>query len=591
MKTQERVGIEFRSPDLPPQWATLALLMLALLATASFAQGPPAAKTGLVTVHGVVRNTASGEPLARALVRIEGDASTGALTDSEGRFEISNVPAGQQAFTVTKPGFRDRPYAGGGMLLNDAIGPPHNILVADPMPDVEFSLAPTCSIHGQIELSTGDPAQGIVVELLRRMVQNGRATWMIASEMKANSEGAYRFAGLADGVYAIHSEPAMDTESPADFSARIDSASGPRSGYAGTFYPGTRDLAGAAKISLSNGDQAQANFTLTLEPFHRISGRVVFPRGASGADAAPGFGIGVSVVDTAGRPLNYPSRYDPSTATFQLLAPDGAYTLSVRVQLRVPAGGSSRWDAMKEALTGAVDLSVSGQSISNVQIPLGALAGNQIQLTVRRSATPSPSVNRGGQIQIAAHQTGGAIADAMTEGMTTMFAQDLHPGTNPAAGLPAGSYWIQSYLSNGLCEQSFTAGGANLAREPLLIGLSGAAPPMELTLRDDCAKLQLLPPQSVASTLAVEEPMYTVYVVPDFDTSVDLPLVTLRPSLGAGFTLDGLTPGSYHVYTFSAPVLLEYRNPAVLANLHTPGQAVTLSPGSTSQLVVEAPEH
>ena len=42
---------------------------------------------GLPTaVHGIVRNGATGDPLARALVRINGDASTGVLTDGDGRF-------------------------------------------------------------------------------------------------------------------------------------------------------------------------------------------------------------------------------------------------------------------------------------------------------------------------------------------------------------------------------------------------------------------------------------------------------------------------------------------------------------------------
>ena len=38
----------------------------------------------MATVHGVVRNSASGEPLPRALVRIEGDAATGTLEEPHG---------------------------------------------------------------------------------------------------------------------------------------------------------------------------------------------------------------------------------------------------------------------------------------------------------------------------------------------------------------------------------------------------------------------------------------------------------------------------------------------------------------------------
>src|SRR4051794_35101507 len=44
-----------------------------------------------VAVHGVVKNALSGEPLPRALVLIDGGGGVGALTDGDGRFEISGV--------------------------------------------------------------------------------------------------------------------------------------------------------------------------------------------------------------------------------------------------------------------------------------------------------------------------------------------------------------------------------------------------------------------------------------------------------------------------------------------------------------------
>ncbi len=62
----------------------------------------------LTTLHGVVRNATTGEGLPRALVKIEGDADAGALTDGDGRFEIHNIPVGPQSVTVQKPGFLDK---------------------------------------------------------------------------------------------------------------------------------------------------------------------------------------------------------------------------------------------------------------------------------------------------------------------------------------------------------------------------------------------------------------------------------------------------------------------------------------------------
>ena len=138
-----------------------------------------------------------------------------------------------------------------------------------------------------------------------------------------------------------------------------------------------------------------------------------------------------------------------------------------------------------------------------------------------------------------------------------------------------------------MCESSFTAGGANLAREPLVLGVAGSTAPLMLSLRDDCARLTLSLPGTAAYT-AGEERSYTVYVIPDFDSTQGIVPQTLRTSTGGRVTLTGLTPGSYHVFTFDRPVALEYRNPEVLASL--PSQAVSLEPNGEEELTVEVPQ-
>ena len=60
-------------------------------------------------MQGVVRNATTGVPLPRTLVRIEG-GEIAALTDGEGRFELSGVSVGPQIIRLRKPGFPDRPW-------------------------------------------------------------------------------------------------------------------------------------------------------------------------------------------------------------------------------------------------------------------------------------------------------------------------------------------------------------------------------------------------------------------------------------------------------------------------------------------------
>src|SRR5271167_171965 len=92
------------------------------------------ASPALATLHGIVRDAASGEPLPRALVSIEGDAAAGVLTDGEGKFEIPNLPAGPVIVSLQKPGFLDL-TSGDASEAMDAIAPAsHNVMLAEDMP-------------------------------------------------------------------------------------------------------------------------------------------------------------------------------------------------------------------------------------------------------------------------------------------------------------------------------------------------------------------------------------------------------------------------------------------------------------------------
>jgi hypothetical protein len=573
-------------------WSAAFLMGPALLAAQEPSEPARAPESALASVHGVVRNAASGQPLPRALVRIEGDADTGALTDGDGRFEIPGVPLGPQAIQVVKPGFRDHPSNAGAAVADEAIGPAHNVLVAAGMLDLVFTLAPACAIHGRVELSTGDPAQGIEINLLRRTADGGRAVWQSAGAVKTDSDGAYRFAGLADGVYAIYTEPAMDSEPAVN---PIEAGGIAREGYASVFYPEARDLTGAEKIRLSGGEQAQANLTLTLEPFQPVTVSVSFPHGQSSVTYQAGTASSAVIMDSAGHQLPYRAGYDQVTHTLHALVPDGSYSLFFSLSppgmkiAQALAGGRNPAQVL-DTLVGTVDFSVAGHALPNLRLPLSVIHHNPVMLSINRTASspaqPGASQSSAGLITVMLSRTGEWIMD----GVMSAYANGSIPGPMEPVYTMPGSYWVHTSIGlKGLCEASFTAGGANLAREPAILGLSGSMAPMELILREDCAKLTLNLPQALDALAPGEEPFYTVYVVPEFDSTGDVQPSTLRPSTGGSVTLENLTPGSYRVYTFEGPARLEYRNPAALAVFPNPGQEVTLSPGSTSNLVLEVP--
>jgi hypothetical protein len=178
---------------------------------------PPPDPSTLVTVHGIVRNAASGEPLPRALVQIGGASGEAALTDGDGRFEIGGVPPGPNVFQLTRPGFHDtvpgQERSQIGFETPAAVT--HDVFVTPGLPELAFVMTPTNVIRGQCELSTGESAQGIGVVLLRRTVDDGRAVWRPTANTHTNADGVYRFAGLDDGEYAIYTQPTMEGDIPA----------------------------------------------------------------------------------------------------------------------------------------------------------------------------------------------------------------------------------------------------------------------------------------------------------------------------------------------------------------------------------------
>ncbi|MGA2852396.1 MAG: carboxypeptidase-like regulatory domain-containing protein [Terracidiphilus sp.] len=549
----------------------------------------------LVTVHGEVRDSATGQPLPRALVRIEGDADAGTLTDGEGRFEIPGVAAGPQSIRVVKPGFHDRPYATEEVGY-PAEGPAHSVLLAEQMPDLRFTLTPNCAIHGHIELSTGDPAEKITVVLVKKVVKYGRAVWMQEAQTRTNGAGNYRFGGITDGVYAVYTLPSLESEQGVTAIAAGNAQKIVRDGFPAVFYPGAREFAGAARIQVAPGEQAEANFNLTLEPFYPVTAMGVLPGRES--KTPPSSGNSAVVMDASGHLLPYIPQYDQATHTLQTNLPDGTYVMVMQApvditsfvangQLVVPPGKSIKPN------TGSVEFTVEGRPVTGLRIPIGPSPQNLLRLRFQHEAAGQAGANAPGNVNAA--ELVNLMLDR-ADGIPAQFAEsniasDGGPDWIDFTALP-GSYWIDAILPRrGWCAGPLSAGGLNLARDPLALGLSAATPPMELTLTDNCATLALNLPAGLAAFVPGEEPFYFVYIVPDFDTPVYIPPMTIHPSSGSTLTIDGLMPGSYHVYTFGAPVHFEYRNPDAVAALANSGQAVTLSPGETANLTLEAPEH
>lgn len=554
---------------------------------------PPSPPAGpLVTVSGVVLNSATGQPLPRALVEFLGIPGLGILTNGEGRFEIPGVPSGDHTFSVTKPGFRaaqseDVEY---GYL-------PHTVRVAAGMPELSFQLAPKSAIYGHVSLSTGIPALDIGLSLLRKTIDHGRAAWGTPDNHRTTPDGDFRYFGLGDGTYLLVTEPEFENDDAEAPPCNADAPS-EMSGYAAEFSNGTRELASAPRIALAKGHDVGLNLWLQETKFHLVRAHLL--------QAPPGkeWTFSRSLLDLTGQEVPYALSEEKDHSLCAYL-PDGAYTLAVTAssnkETQSPAreGPSVRaslppGNTESDNLIGVLDFSVDGAAVKNLAIPLTHAA----LTTVHVSYEPGPlsrvrAAPRGeGEEEIERNadplELSGTRANAFGQDSdTTLSATQINATAYQLEPATPGAYWIHATASgSGVCLGSVTAAGQDLAQAPWTAGHSGAGTPIDVVLRTDCAKLTVQLPATLAGDTGGEGKTWFIYAVPQFNTVDDLSRVEVHQFGDHSATFEDLTPGTYRILTFPASHSIEFHNPAVLDRLG-PGQSVTLAPRANANLLLE----
>ena len=216
---------------------------------------------------------------------------------------------------------------------------------------------------------------------------------------------------------------------------------------------------------------------MTLEPFQSVTATVVFPPG-SGASRA-GMNFNAAVLDTANRPLPYRAEYDEDSHAVHTELPDGSYTLLVTGE-PPPMGRAGVGQPGAIVFVGSIEVTVAGRPITNVRVGMSVSRPAPVQVMLHRNAA---SASHPGPVSVMVSPAGGWTDDNM---VSEFASGDVSGPLEPAFTRP-GAYWVRTQNQPGLCVESVTAGGIDLAREPVVIGLSGSTAPIELMLRDDCA--------------------------------------------------------------------------------------------------------
>ncbi len=550
----------------------------------SQAQGLNTEEKDTETIRGTVVNSVTHEPIGRALV-FSLDNRFAMLCDAAGHFEFK-IPLARKEGTNRN--------SSGVVLFNgpsggySRMGGPGTLaarkpgfltdertqqvaLAADSEQGLTIQLVPEALIIGRVNLPTTDGTDKLRVELFRRTVLNGRASWQAAGNAQTRANGEFRFADLAAGSYKIFTTEEIDRD-PLTFNPR-----GQMYGYPPVYYPSFNNFESSSVIRVTAG----ATVSVKLTPARRA----YYPIKIGVSNAPQGAGFQIEVWPQGHPGPGYSLGYNQDEQSIVGMLPDGNYTVEVNA-------------FMPTMSSGQINISVKGGGVEGAAmnlVPSGSIQVNVKQeLTSPEMAPQESRFDQNGkpisksQYILNSMQVNLVPVDELTTGR--MGGRGRNGGadgdTITIQNVSSGRYRVQVSAQMGYVA-AVSSGGLDLLHNPLVVPPGGTSSPIEITLRDDGAAVEgtienwqgetqgrnnLLPGQQLAC----------IYLVPTTET-MSLPLVGWT---GDGhFSLQQVPPGSYRAIAFNRqPGDLEFTNEDAMKKYEPKSQVIELEAGQKQQL-------
>ena len=258
--------------------AVFSVAALTLSLSKAVAQPPPAsplrdqrppAQTGTAAIRGRVFAGDTNRPLRRARITVSapelGSDNRNTSTDADGRYEVTDLPAGRYTLRVTRSGYLSVRY---GQRRPLEPGKPLQLLDKQVLENVDFSLPRMSLITGRVTDEFNDPIEGVNVYAHRSMYFNGRRQFVPTGgpNVRTDDAGQYRLLGLAPGSYLVTASTRETWTVTRDDTKQV-------MGYAPTYFPGTTRISDARRVTLHLGQEAvNTDFSLVAGRAATLSG-------------------------------------------------------------------------------------------------------------------------------------------------------------------------------------------------------------------------------------------------------------------------------------------------------------------------------
>ncbi|MGA2714112.1 MAG: carboxypeptidase regulatory-like domain-containing protein [Bryobacteraceae bacterium] len=507
----------------------------------------------LYTVAGTVINSQTGAVLPHAQIFI---SRAGAprprspfITGDNGRFSFE-LPQGAYVLragtrtTMNNYGMRGSDNSFGSAVI---VGPDRDTS------NLVFRWLPTAAIFGRVLDDSGEPVEGALVQLLFSHVTGGRRLTSTERWERTNDRGEYRFGSIRGGSYyvAVTGKPwySVNNFARLPLGQEMDRPVA----FIPVYYPNTADVSRVSPLPVKPGEEARADFTLTVAVGANVSVTHSVPADLQGLLSLKIAGVAGNdslqdqqfvYAGVAGRPA-IPGQF--------LGVPPGHYVVQI-------TGKSGDAD-----FSGQAAIDVNGSDVA-VEVPLRAAARLTGHIELQNAAAYLPP-------QLGARLTpeGSAGAPAIT-----LIGPD---GGFEFPSVQSGSYRLGLIVPRGFFVARTEAKGVNY-RDGLLTIAAGDSGDLSLTLSDEIGQLKgtvmdgSRPAEAVMAVLAPVEESQNPGRYRGYQTESD-----------GSFDFTNVPAGRYHLFAVE-DTGFEYANPAAIRPYLADAKVVMIeSHGSSTERI------
>lgn len=543
----------------------------------------PPAPTGRITGRIVAGDT--GRPIKRARVFVnaaEVPGGRGTLTDDQGLYELTELPAGRYTLTVSKSGFVSLAY---GQRRPLQAGTPLQLADGQQLKGVDFRLPRGSVIAGRIFDETGEPMAGVQVRVMRYQYLQGERRLSPAGNGQTDDRGQFRVWGLMPGEYYVNALArnfnfggrgggplgggfggGRGGRGP---SAGSGQAAVPSAGsgddeeslsYAPTYFPGVPSVVEAKPITVGLSEEVNdINFNMQLVRAARIAGTVSNPDGTPTSSG----NINLITDGTMARGqlgANFGSRIDWDGSFEIVNVPPGRYVLRARGTDTEPPQFASQ------------PVSVNGQDVEGVTVILAEGAHLAGTVTMLPGSTPPPDVT---SIRITAPSL-----DQDSFGPQQNARVDRE-GKFTLDGVAAGTHLIRpSGGLRGWTLKSVTIDGRDVTDTPFTLRSGQSVSNVAVTFTDKLSEIT----GTVTDNQGNPVPDFTVLAFstdPSLWRAQSRQIMTARPDQTGKYRIRGLPPGDYYLATVDPAEQGEWFEPAYLDEHRAGASRIAISEGDS----------